>query len=95
MMLVFSLPTFADVYKWKDANGKTHYGDAPSMAGTEKIKTDKQTEDQIANGERIRAETEKLYEADQQAEHNQKCQELARIDRGKLTLGQAMAARRP
>lgn len=93
-VLVFSTPTFADVHKWKDANGKTHYGDAPPMAGTEKVRTDKQTDDQIANGERIRAGTEKFEATEKQAEHSQKCQELAQIDRGKLTLGQAMAARR-
>jgi len=55
--MLFISPVFADVHKWKDADGKTHYGDAPSMAVTERVRTDKQTDDQIANGERIRGET--------------------------------------
>jgi len=49
-------PVHADVHRWTDANGKTHYGDAPPMAGTKTVKTDKQTDDQITNGQRIRGE---------------------------------------
>lgn len=56
LMLCVSV-SFADVHKWKDADGKVHYGDAPPMAGTQKVKTDTQTEDQIENGHRIQAET--------------------------------------
>lgn len=55
-LLTFSFTTSADVHKWKDANGKTHYGDAPPIANTEKVKTDKQTDDQITYGEKLRAE---------------------------------------
>lgn len=63
-LLVFSTAALADVYKWKDANGKTHYGDVPNMAGTAQVKTDKQTDDQIANGERIRGEMENSAKQD-------------------------------
>lgn len=72
-LLVFSTSAFADVYKWKDANGKIHYGDVPHMAGTAKVKTDEQTEDQIANGERIRAET---GSSNQGAARDPRCDEL-------------------
>lgn len=61
---LFISPVFADVHKWKDADGKMHYGDAPPLAGTAKVKTDKQTEDEIANGERIRAEMGDLTRQD-------------------------------
>lgn len=71
---LFISPVFADVYKWKDADGKTHYGDAPSMTGTAKVKTDKQTDDQISNGERIRAET--TNNNSQGAARDPKCEEL-------------------
>lgn len=76
---LFISPVFADVHKWKDADGKTHYGDAPPIAGTEKVRTDKQTDDQIANGERIKAETETstrqdaMNEARVSAESSGKC----------------------
>lgn len=63
-MLAFSSPTFADVHKWKDANGITHYGDAPPIAGTGTVKTDKQTDDQIANGKEIRTVTAKFLTED-------------------------------
>ena len=57
LLLLFAAQSaFADVHKWKDADGKTHYGDAPTAGRTEIIRTDKQTSDQIANGERIRAQ---------------------------------------
>lgn len=78
-LLVFSADAIAEVRKWKDANGKTHYGDAPPMAGTAKVRTDKQTDDQIANGERIRSETENsarqdgMHEARNSAATSGKC----------------------
>jgi len=37
-LLTFSFTTSAEVHKWKDANGKTHYGDAPFMAGLKELK---------------------------------------------------------
>ncbi len=55
--LALSSPTFADVHKWKDAEGNTHYGDAPPVTGTPQVKTDKQTKDQIENGRQISAAT--------------------------------------
>lgn len=79
LALVLSPSVFADVHKWKDANGKTHYGDVPNMAGTERVRTDKQTDDQIANGERIRGETgnsarqDAMNEARVSAESSGKC----------------------
>jgi hypothetical protein len=56
--MLFMSPIFADVYKWKDANGRIHYGDTLPIADTAIVRTDKQTDDQIANGEEIRAEIE-------------------------------------
>lgn len=58
VVMLFMSPVFADVYKWKDANGRTHYGDTLPVADTAIVRTDKQTDDQIANGEKIRAEIE-------------------------------------
>lgn len=37
MMSVVSQPSFADVKKWKDENGVTHYGDAPMISGAAKV----------------------------------------------------------
>ncbi len=56
--MFFMSPVFADVYKWKDANGRTYYGDTLPIADTATVRTDKQTDDQIVNGERIHAEIE-------------------------------------
>jgi hypothetical protein len=53
---LFMSHVFADVHKWKDENGKTHYGDAPPIVGTATVKVDKQTSDQIANGKKLRIE---------------------------------------
>lgn len=39
---LFISSAFADVHKWKDAAGKTHYGDAPVAGGTDKVRADKQ-----------------------------------------------------
>jgi len=78
---LFISPVFADVHKWKDANGKTHYGDAPPIADTAIVKTDKQTDDEIANGERIKAETENstrqdaMNEARDSAKSSGKCKD--------------------
>ena len=82
--MLFISSVFADVHKWKDVEGKTHYGDAPPVAGTSTVKTDKQTDDEIANGERIRADTENS--SSQGTASDPKCAELleqlsnARID---------------
>lgn len=56
--MLFMSPVFADVYKWKDAHGSTHYGDTLPITDTAIARTDKQTGDQVANGERAPAETE-------------------------------------
>lgn len=60
---LFVLPASAQVYKWKDADGNIHYEDAPSSAGAGQVEIKKQTEEQIANGKRLRAETEKAKRA--------------------------------
>ncbi len=41
-VILFSLPAYAGVYKWVDANGKVQYGDRPPTVGKEvkKIKGD-------------------------------------------------------
>ncbi|KHO53303.1 MAG: hypothetical protein QT04_C0006G0009 [archaeon GW2011_AR11] len=84
-LLIFSFTTSADVHKWKDANGKTHYGDAPPLAGTEKVSTDKQTDDQIVYGEKNRGKEESFLEKEKQAAHDQKCEELLReLENNKL-----------
>lgn len=77
-LLTFSITTSADVHKWKDANGKTHYGDAPPLAGTAKVSTDKQTDDQIDYGEKNRGKEESFLEKEKRAAHDQKCEELLR-----------------
>lgn len=33
LLLTLSFTSFAGVYKWVDAKGKTHYGDAPPLTG--------------------------------------------------------------
>lgn len=40
--IFFISPVFAAVNKWKDADGKTHYGDAPPLANAAKVHTDKE-----------------------------------------------------
>lgn len=35
-LLLMALPSMAGVYKWVDAQGKTHYGDAPPLSGKAK-----------------------------------------------------------
>jgi hypothetical protein len=56
---IFVSPVFAEVYKWTDANGNTHYDDAPPSVEAEQVIIKKQTDEQIDNGKRIRAETER------------------------------------
>lgn len=56
--LLFMPPTYADVYKWKDANGRTHYGDTASVTDTPKARAGNQADDRIAKGEKIVTETE-------------------------------------
>lgn len=93
LVLAFSTPTFADVHKWKDANGKTHYGDAPPIAGTQKIMTDKPTEDQVAAAQRT-AETNKRGSDEIDAKNAPKRTAPIYPDVSKMTLGQAAAAKR-
>ena len=56
--MLFMSPVFADVYKWKDAGGRIHYGDTLPAADTAIVITGEQTDDQIANGKGIHAEIE-------------------------------------
>jgi len=56
LALMICSPSFADVIKWKDENGVTHYGDAPIMAGAERVKIDAKADKE--NAERIRRQTE-------------------------------------
>ncbi len=39
LLLLMALPSFAGVYKWVDAQGKTHYGDAPPLTAKAKAIT--------------------------------------------------------
>jgi hypothetical protein len=36
VVLLYMSPSYADVYKWKDANGRTHYGDTTSATALQK-----------------------------------------------------------
>jgi len=38
LLLCISLPVYADVYKWVDADGKVHYGDRPNSTKAQEIK---------------------------------------------------------
>ena len=58
--LLFMTPIYADIYKWKDANGRTHYGDTLSVTETIKARTGNQAEDRITKGEKMVAQTENL-----------------------------------
>lgn len=59
-LLFCTPPAFSEVHKWKDAEGKTHYGDVPEVHETTVIKVTPQTADHRANASRIRAETERV-----------------------------------
>jgi len=59
-LLFMPPPTYADVYKWKDANGRTHNGDTLSVREILKARTGNQADDRITNGEKIVAQTENL-----------------------------------
>ncbi len=50
---LFISPAFAQVHKWVDATGQTYYGDTPTDADTAKVKTPKQTADQIEFGNNL------------------------------------------
>ena len=54
LVIAFSQSVYAEIHKWQDSNDKTHYGDAPMLAGTKKIVTDVPTESQLENGNRMR-----------------------------------------
>lgn len=62
--MLFMAPVFADVYKWKDAGGRIHYGDTLPVADTAMVITGEQADDQIANGKGIHAETENSIRQD-------------------------------
>lgn len=36
-LIIFSLPAYADVYKWVDENGGIHFGSKPPVVGSEKM----------------------------------------------------------
>jgi hypothetical protein len=54
----FMPPVFAEVYKWKDTNGRTHYGDTSPSADAITDRTGKQTDGLIAKSDNIRAESQ-------------------------------------
>jgi len=56
--LLYMSPNYADVYKWKDANGRTHYGDTTSITENLKGRTDNQADGRTSKGEKIATETE-------------------------------------
>lgn len=51
LLFFFGQSAFADVHKWKDAEGKTHYGDAPTAGRTEIIKVRLQNREQVSGAE--------------------------------------------
>lgn len=53
-------PAFAEVHKWKDAEGKVHYGDVPEVRETTVIKADPLNADHRANANRLRSETSRV-----------------------------------
>ena len=71
--VVLSNPAFAEVHKWKDAEGKVHYGDVPEVRETTVIKADPLTEDHRANANRLRSETSRVMNdvAKENATHEQ------------------------
>jgi len=58
VVLLYLSPCHADVYKWKDANGRTHYGDTLSITENSKGRTDNQADGWTFKGEKITTETE-------------------------------------
>jgi len=58
--MLFMSPAFASIYKWKDANGRTHYGDTSPTADIVKVGAGKQANIQIAKGEIVPSEPEGL-----------------------------------
>lgn len=81
----------ADIYRWTDAQGRTHYGDRPPAGGAEKIvepppPSDLSPEEASAKLDAIRAQREAAAEerakaqeekAKADAEHKQHAQECA------------------
>ena len=54
-------PSFAQVHKWKDAEGKIHYGDIPKVRSeATSIKVDRQSEDHKANADMLRRQTARV-----------------------------------
>lgn len=47
----------SEVHKWKDDDGKVHYGDRPEIVGTPVIKADKPSDDHDKNARRLRSQT--------------------------------------
>ncbi len=68
LALIFCSPTFAEVKKWKDESGITHYGDAPILAGTARVKIDEKADK--TNAERIFRQTEATMANDSFEEAN-------------------------
>ena len=64
LFMLFISSAFAQVHKWVDANGQTHYGDAPDNVDTATVSSPNQTPEEIAHGEMLRAETAKLKQQD-------------------------------
>jgi hypothetical protein len=67
LLLLGSAAQAGDIYRWTDAQGRTHYGDRPPASGAEKIvepppPSDLSPDEANAKLEAIRAEREKAAE---------------------------------
>lgn len=88
---------FGDVYKWKDADGETHYGDAPPVVEAEKIRIDKQTDDEIAHSNKMNAEAG--HSISQKTTRDPKCEKLldrlsnTRVNPSTQSFGQMFSAK--
>jgi len=59
LLLSVTLPSFADVYKWKDIDGRTHYGDTSPSIYILKEKASKKSDDLFTNDDKSVAGKEK------------------------------------
>ncbi len=64
-LLVFSLPVQAEIYKWKDEHGRTHYGDKPVDNQAEEVEYKSTTttgKGNAASWQEIQARQEKFLD---------------------------------
>ena len=93
---VIYTPASAEVHKWKDAEGKVHYGDVPEVHETTVIKADPLTSDHRANANRLRAETSRVMNdvAAENAKHEQNRRQQAYEAQQQNSQGQRAEAQR-